>query len=192
MTDPAGDDHGPTGRYVYPTDASFGARRPTDLRRVQVAGSGGALRVDLTMAELSTVWNPANGFDHVAFTLFIELPGQGGGARSMPLQAGDLPEGLRWHRRLRVHGWSNALFSSDGAGAAHEGTPITPGASVEVDAAARRVRFTLPAAALGACVRSAACACTSTPGTTMAAIAPCRWCLRPGASAAATRPPMPR
>lgn len=149
VTDPAGDDHGPTGRYVYPTDASFGARRPMDLRRVQVAGSGGALRVDLTMAELSTVWNPANGFDHVAFTLFIELPGQGGGARSMPLQAGDLPEGLRWHRRLRVHGWSNALFSSDGAGAAHEGTPITPGASVEVDAAARRVRFTLPAAALG-------------------------------------------
>jgi len=149
VADPAGDDRGPSGRYVYPVDASFGARHPMDILRVQAAGAGGALRLDLTMADLSTVWNPANGFDHVAFTIFIELPGQAGGASIMPLQNGNLPEGMRWHRRLRVHGWSNALFSPQGASASHEGTAVTPGARIEVDAPARRVRFTLPAAALG-------------------------------------------
>ncbi len=161
VDDPAGDDHGPAGsplRYAYPTDASF-APRQMDLRAVRVFTAGGALRVEAQMQAITTTWAPANGFDHVAFTLFIELPGQQGGATVMPLQDGSLPAGpgpavepgapMRWHRRLRVHGWSNALFSAEGATAANEGTPVTPGAIVEADPSTRTVRFTLPAAALG-------------------------------------------
>jgi hypothetical protein len=120
-----------------------------DLRGVKVLGAGGALRLELQMARTTQLWNPANGFDHVAFTVFIELPGQAGGAELMPLQDGPLPAGLRWHRRLRVGGWSNALFSVEGASATHEGTPVATGAAVEVDAARHTVRLTLPAAALG-------------------------------------------
>jgi len=152
LEDPAGDDRGPRGgpaSYRYPTDPSFGANRQMDLRRVRVFTAGGALRLDLTMHEITTVWNPQNGFDHVAFTVFIELPGQSGGSAVMPLQKGPLPEGMRWHRRLRVHGWTNALFSAEGAGAHHEGQPTGPAASVAVDRAARTVSLTLPAAALG-------------------------------------------
>ena len=152
LEDPAGDDRGPRGgpaSYRYPTDPSFGANRQMDLRRVRVFTAGGALRLDLTMHEITTVWNPQNGFDHVAFTVFIELPGQPGGSAVMPLQKGPLPEGMRWHRRLRVHGWTNALFSAEGAGANHEGQPTGPAASVAVDRAARTVSLTLPAAALG-------------------------------------------
>jgi hypothetical protein len=67
----------------------------------------------------------------------------------MPLQKGRLPEGMRWHRRLRVHGWTNALFSAEGASAAVEGTPVGPAASIAVDRAARTVSLTLPAASLG-------------------------------------------
>jgi hypothetical protein len=117
-----------------------------DLHRVQVWGAGGALRVDLTMAEISVPWSPANGFDHVAFTLFIELPGLPGGTSVMPFQNGQAP--LRWHRRLRAHGWSNALFDSSGAGPAADGTPVVPAASIRVDRAARTVSFVLPAASL--------------------------------------------
>lgn len=149
IADPAGDDHGPDGdtlRYDYPTDPSF-APRQMDLRRVQVWGGGGALRVDLAMAEISTTWAPANGFDHVAFTLFVELPGETGGSEVMPFQDGPAP--LRWHRRLRAHGWSNALFASDGASAAADGRPMVPAATVRVDRAARTVSFVLPAASLG-------------------------------------------
>ncbi len=152
LEDPAGDDHGPRGgpgSYRYPTDPSFGAHRQMDLRRVRVSTSGGALRLDLTMHEITTVWNPQNGFDHVAFTVFIELPGQPGGSELMPLQKGRLPEGMRWHRRLRVHGWTNALFSAEGASVDVEGRPVGPAASIAVDRPARTVSLTLPAASLG-------------------------------------------
>ncbi len=166
VTDPAGDDHGPNGRYVYPQDATYGAKRTMDIRGVRVSGAGGALQIDVTLAELSRSWNPPNGFDHVAFTIFIELPGRSdvrndvrndsrnddshSGLRAMPLQNAQTPEGMRWHLRLRAHGWSNALFSAEGASATAEGRPLSPAAAIEVDRAPRRVRFTLSAAALSA------------------------------------------
>jgi len=50
---------------------------------------------------------------------------------------------------LRLGGWSNALFSHEGASASHEGRPVAPGAAVQVDAARHTVTLTLPAAALG-------------------------------------------
>ena len=149
VPDPPGDDHGPSGRYTYPTDPGWGENRQMDLRRVRVATAGGALRLDLQTARVTTSWNPANGFDHVAFTVYIELPGQAGGAQVMPLQGADLPEGMRWHRRLRVHGWSNALFSAEGARSDHEGSPLAGGAKINVEAATHTVSLLLPAAALG-------------------------------------------
>ena len=150
LEDPAGDDHGPQGRYRYPTDASYAAQRSMDLRRVRVRTSGGALQLDLEMAGLVRSWNPPHGFDHLALTVFVELPGRAEpGARVMPQQHGDLPGDLRWHRRVRVNGWTLATFESSGAGAAREGTPVSPGARLAVDHQARTVRLTLPAAALG-------------------------------------------
>jgi hypothetical protein len=120
-----------------------------DLRGVKAYTSGGALRLEVAVNRITTVWNPPNGFDHVLFTVFIELPGQAGGATVMPLQGGSLPEGMRWHRRLRVGGWSNALFDDQGATAADEGRPLAPGASIQVDLQRQTVSFTLPAAVLG-------------------------------------------
>lgn len=154
VQDPAGDDRGPEGRYTYPTDPIYTQLRPADIRRVQVAtrseAQGQALRITLTMAGLSTVWSPRNGFDHVAFTTFIELPGESSqGARVMPLQDGELPGDLRWHRRLRSHGWSLSLFDAPGATPDHEGTPLTRRVKVSADAANNTVTFTLSASALG-------------------------------------------
>ena len=149
IADPAGDDRGRSGHLLYPTDPSWGANRQMDLRRIKVSAAGGALRLDLTTARLTTVWSPPNGFDHVAFTVFIELPGQDGGSQVMPKQSGLLPEGMRWHRRLRVGGWSNALFSPVGASANDEGTALAMAAQVVTDAASHTVSLILPAAALG-------------------------------------------
>jgi glycosidase len=149
VEDPAGDDSGPDGRYRYPTDPSWGENRQLDLRRVRAYGAGGALRLDLTMHRLTRSWSPANGFDHVAFTVFIELPDRPGGSRLMPLQDGSLPGDLRWHRRLRVHGWSNALFDAEGATADVEGRPVAPAAALAVHASTHTLSLTLPPAALG-------------------------------------------
>jgi len=147
--DPAGDDHGPDGRTTYPTDLGWGSRGLMDLRHLRVETAGGALRLVLTMNEISTTWNPANGFDHVAFTVYVELPGRDDGATVMPLQHGTLPGGMRWHLRLRAGGWSNALHGFEGASADMEGRPVTPAATLAVDRGVRTVSLTLPAAALG-------------------------------------------
>ena len=42
-------------------------------------------------------------------------------------------------------GWSNALFSHEGADATREGTPVAPGAALRVDAARHTLSLTLPA-----------------------------------------------
>lgn len=146
--DPAGDDHGPDGRYSYPTGSRWRLDRPADLLGAEVAAAGRALRVDLRMPAISRAWSPANGFDHVAFTVYLEVPGRDGGATLMPLQNATLPGGMRWHWRLRTHGWSNALTSSDGADAGHEGTPAGAGAAVSADPATATVRLLLPGALL--------------------------------------------
>lgn len=147
--DPAGDDHGPSGGYVYPDDPGWRVERPGDIEQIRVRTSGGALALELTMKSLVSTWNPPNGFDHAAFTVFIELPGRSDGSREMPQQQAQLPGNLRWHYRLRANGWTNALFSHEGASDTHEGRVVTPTASIEVDRATRTLRFVLPPASLG-------------------------------------------
>jgi glycosidase len=148
--DPGDDDHGPGGHYQYPSDSGWGVHKQLDIRRLRVFTSGAALRVELFMHDITDVWNPSLGFDHVAFSLFFSLPGRTDGAQALPQQNARMPEDLRWQYRLRSHGWSNAMFSAAGADASQDGAVVTPGARIEVDRGQRMVRFTLPAAALGA------------------------------------------
>lgn len=149
VSDPAGDDRGRRGTLRYPTDASFHGRHPLDLRGARAWTSGASLRVEVTLADLLWTWHAPNGFDHLLLTVFIELPGADAGATVMPLQAGVLPDGHAWHYRLRIGGWSNALFAAEGASATHEGRPVTPAADLHVDRGAGTVTFTLAARALG-------------------------------------------
>lgn len=148
VSDPVGDDAGPTGVYKYPTNDTWGTNRQLDLRNVAVFGAGGAMRIDVQINKVTTVWNPLNGFDHVAFTIFIEVPGRPGGVTVMPQQNATLPGGMTWHYRLRAHGWSNAYFSSAGASATSEGTNKSPAAGLRVNAATNTVSFILPDASL--------------------------------------------
>jgi glycosidase len=149
IADPAGDDNGPAHCYRYPDDASWGSHHQADIQRVRIAGSGGALRISLRMNQISTPWNPPNGFDHVAFTIFLQVPGKAGGVSTMPFQNASLPQGMQWNYRLRAHGWSNALFSSEGASSNGDGMATAPAAGIEVDAANNTITFTLSGTALG-------------------------------------------
>jgi len=152
QADPADDDRGPdgaAGRYAYPIDPSWAGDALMDLRRARVWRAGAALKIEVTMAALSQVWRPANGFDHVVFTLYFSQPGRGDGLAVMPQQQASLPGGLRWQHRLRAGGWAHALYGADGASADAEGTVRTPGAAMAVDPARRTVTFTLPAGSLG-------------------------------------------
>ena len=147
--DPKGDDMGPDGTYRYPADSGWLDHRQLDIERVRVESAGSALKITLKMRAITQLWNPANAFDHVAFTAFLQLPGKPGGSVLMPLQDASLPDGMRWHYRLRAHGWSNALFSAEGAGKTHEGTPGSAVARISVNAAENTVQFIVPANAIG-------------------------------------------
>ena len=120
---------------------------------MRVYGAGTAMKLELQMRKLTALWNPANGFDHVAFTIFIQAPGTSGGMEVMPLQNATLPQGMRWHYRLRAHGWTNAMFSSAGASKDEEGTAITPAPTIEADLADLTVVLTIPASASVSCNR---------------------------------------
>ena len=149
VDDPRGDDTGPSGQYRYPLDAGWRAHRPADIEHVQAWGAGGALRIALRMHDVVSQWNPPQGFDHVAFTIFVQLPGASGGSRVLPLQHALLPGDMRWGYRLRANGWSLASFNAPGASDANEGTAAGPSPDIRVDKAARTITFTIPAAALG-------------------------------------------
>lgn len=146
---PVGDDTGPSGHDTYPDDAGWRTPRPDDLLGAEVWRSGGALRLTLKLREVVSDWNPPNGFDHVAFSVFFARQGDAAGVVAMPQQNADLPDGLRWHLRLRAHGWSNALFSATGASATADVTVVSAAPRIDVDHDAGTVTFTLPANAPG-------------------------------------------
>jgi glycosidase len=148
VEDRRGDDNGPTGQYVYPVDPGWRQHRPADITHVRASTAGGALRVALRMHDIVSQWNPMYGFDHVALTLFVQLPGETGGSRTMPLQHATLPGDMRWHYRLRANGWSLAAFGAAGASETNEGTPAAS-PDIAVDKAADTITLTIPATALG-------------------------------------------
>ncbi len=149
IKDAPGDDHGPTGKYSYPNDDGWLKNRQMDLRGIRVSDTSGALRIDLTMNKVTALWNPQNGFDHVALTIYLHIPGNAPFQTVMPMQNASLPGGMGWNYRLRAHGWSNTLFSATGASATSEGAPVTPGAEIRVDRASNTISFLIPASSLG-------------------------------------------
>jgi glycosidase len=136
--DPVGDDAGPTGTYLYPTDSTFGHQQ--DLVGLKVEADAIHLRLTVRMADWSTAWAPANGFDHVAFNLFFEVPGVTG-ATVLPLLDASAPPGFSWRFDQKTYGWGHNVFSSTGATATAPGTPARAPA-LAVDPASKSVIFT--------------------------------------------------
>ncbi len=143
ISDLQGDDKGPQGQYQYPTDPGF-LPGTFDIESLEVWEANRSLRLKIKMGALNRSWNPANGFDHVAFTLFIGKPEATGSLRVMPLQQDTLPNAMHWHYRMRVHGWSNALFGTQGANALAEGEVLSQTAKIKVNPQERTVQFDLP------------------------------------------------
>ncbi|SEL85666.1 Glycosidase [Pseudoxanthomonas sp. GM95] len=147
VDDPAGDDCGPSGRYRYFKDPGRDTRGTLDLRAAKVERAGNVLRLTLRTERMLDVWQLPNGFDHVAFTVYLSVPGMPGPA-AMPLQNDVLPDGLHWQYRLRVHGASAVLTSAEGADAGNEGTPLLPAPRVEAVPEHGEVILTVPTSAL--------------------------------------------
>ncbi|HSB21203.1 MAG TPA: alpha-amylase family glycosyl hydrolase [Anaeromyxobacteraceae bacterium] len=135
--DPVGDDLGPAGTYTYPQDATF--HHEMDVTHVKLEVGATTLNVNLTMADFSSVWNPANGFDHVYFNLYFQLPGVAG-ATVMPKLNASVPAGFSWSFNQFSGGFDNVMYTSAGATADSYGSPgIAP--VVKVDPNQKLVTF---------------------------------------------------
>lgn len=146
VEDPVGDDTGPAGTYFYPQDPTFS--RQGDVVGVDFEVGPVTLTLRVEMREISQVWRPGLGFDHVNFTIFFDIPGRDGLTFLPRLQA-DAPEGFAWDLGSMTHGWGNNLFSSEGTTPEAWG-PTLPGApEVTVSVPARTVSFTYDASRLG-------------------------------------------
>lgn len=107
FADPAQDDRGPDGTYRAPTDPGFNGQQ--DILGAVVRTGGDVLELELQMRATSADWLPSNGFDHVAFTTFIDLPGQKGLSRSNDIDA-DMPSGFTWSATHTLFGWGNSMM----------------------------------------------------------------------------------
>lgn len=142
VTDPEGDDKGPTGDYGYPKDLTF--EHQQDVLHVKLSQVGRMLRMDITMKNLTDVWSPTNLFDHVTFQIFFDRPDRTG-ALALPFQNATMPEGMDWDYMIYATGWSMALYESDEkSGPAYYGTPITPAPTVQVDKQLKTITLLVP------------------------------------------------
>jgi len=107
VDDPLGDDIGFSGDYKKPTDQSY--RQQMDIEKVSIQAGGRTLEVNIRMAELKSDWIAANGFDHVAFTVFFDLP-LIHGLTELPLINSKTPLNFNWDFGHQLFGWGNRLF----------------------------------------------------------------------------------
>lgn len=147
VNDPAGDDKGPSGSYRYPMDQTFGHQG--DITSVRIEAGPTTMAVKVTMADWTTVWNPPNGFDHVAFSIFLSLPGKPS-ATALPLLNASFPGGGSWSHDMFAYGWgSPAMWSAEGATASKYGA-LVAGPALTIDAPSKTVTFTFDRRSYGA------------------------------------------
>jgi hypothetical protein len=137
--DPVGDDTGPAHTYTYPTDGSFA--RQMDITGVKLEVGATTMNLNLTMKDFSTVWNPKNGFDHVYYNIFFQIPGQTGGLTVMPKLNASVPAGFEWTYDQFSGGFDNVMYTSAGAGPTMQGaTAAAP--TIRVDPGTKTIIFT--------------------------------------------------
>lgn len=147
VNDPINDDNGRGGNYIHPTDSIF--KTSLDIEAVDAYWLGHNLAVELTMVHpFSTVWNPNNGFDHLQLSIYVDLPDREG-VGYMPFRNAELPEGMKWDYYAQVAGWSNELFSAEGAGPENNGQALTPTGMLTTIPEKRIIKLFFPSSSLG-------------------------------------------
>jgi len=145
VEDPLGDDKGPNGTYSYPKDPTF--NKQMDIKEVELIQIGTMLRMVVTMENVTDIWNPANGFDHVTFQIYFDDPDKKG-AVELPFQNATMPNNLNWDYEVYATGWGISLFSSENSSANKYGDPITPAPTTQVNKQENKITFMIPLSTL--------------------------------------------
>jgi len=142
------DDHGPNGKYTYPSHRSFGHQQ--DIKAVDVSLTGNNLILDITMSEITQIWIPPNGFDHVLLNIYIDIPDKKAGVKFLPFQNAFFPNQGEWDYRFSLGGFGIEAFESHPIMSGPEKlgkSIITPFANVNYEQ--NKISVTLTAKMLG-------------------------------------------
>jgi hypothetical protein len=91
------------------------------------------------MANVTTVWSPDQGFDHVVFDIYFQLPGQPG-VTALPFLSASAPAGFGWTYGQFSSGYKadNKTFNSVGADGSNFGQVVT---GPKISVAGRTITF---------------------------------------------------
>ncbi|KXI27087.1 alpha-amylase family glycosyl hydrolase [Paraglaciecola hydrolytica] len=146
VSDPLNDDHGLERNYTKPLDPTVACQM--DIIGATAQTGGKILKLSLKMCELSHIWAPPNGFDHVAFTLFFDLPTRTG-MSELPVIGGQFPDGAAWDLAHVAYGWANYVYWPTQATALHEGEKAGIAPPMAIDYQNNSIEFTYDGAELG-------------------------------------------
>ncbi|MBI5209634.1 MAG: alpha-amylase [Elusimicrobia bacterium] len=135
VDDPVGDDKGPGGLYRYPLAEGFQGR--ADIAKVALSRRGSSAKLVIKMANgISDVWNPAFGFDHACFDVYIDFPESvmgRKGAAALPRLNASMKDGADWDFAAFLAGWKIGLYASAEATAAGFGPALPAAPKVSAD-----------------------------------------------------------
>ncbi|MEL7198814.1 MAG: alpha-amylase family glycosyl hydrolase [Pseudomonadota bacterium] len=136
FADPENDDRGPSGSYKMLTDAPN--HRAGDIRSVTARANDEQLELVIEVAQISNVWNYINGFDHTAFSIFIDAE-PAGGISDLPGMFAQMPKGAKWDVNHRLFGMGSTIHTSEGAAADQLGKLAAGRPEFQIDYANRTV-----------------------------------------------------
>lgn len=141
---------GPNGNYLLPTDPTFDKdSSQLAINKAEVFTVGSNVRLTFTMDKITDTWLPPNGFDHVGFTIFIDLPEEAATNLSeLPKINASMPNAT-WSRNAVVFGWQSSIYNTKGANATTWGEAVTPAPTVTVDKANNTISMDFASDALG-------------------------------------------
>ena len=144
--DELGDDRGLNNNIQYATHESFSHQG--DIESIKIYKVGTNLKVDLTMKELSQMWLPPNGFDHILLNIYIDLPNKMG-IQDLPQQNYKIPDNGHWDYLISTAGFANAMYSSNSASSTEVGEPVGPTPIVKGNLQKRTISFLIASKSLG-------------------------------------------
>jgi glycosidase len=133
--------------YGTPHDKSYN-RDQMEIEDVKIFTADTNLKISIQMKELSQLWNPDNGFDHVCFNIYIDLPDKKG-CKILPRINAPAPLNFEWNYMSFTQGWTNGIYSASGASKNNWGSPVEPAPKIKIDKDKKMVSFLYCPEALG-------------------------------------------
>ena len=129
---------GPGGAILPPAEASYAGQ--LSMRRVRALTSGRDLRLELSMANVTSGWNPPHGYDHVYFHVFFDFPGQRGKKFLPKLNRND--PAFDFNAGFLLYGWGSRSFAAKDSTPDAYGSPLIGEVEQAADVRRKTVTFT--------------------------------------------------